>query len=110
MSFWSIGINHRTARAELRDVVAFTPGRAMEFSELLARNGVAQSVVLSTCNRCEVFFWGPESAAETCMDLFRSEFPGADLGTAIESQPLSGPFQYPRRAGAIARQRHHNAR
>ena len=45
----------------MRDVVAFSPDAALRFREALAAEGVLQSAVLSTCNRCEVFYWVPSS-------------------------------------------------
>ena len=50
-------MSHRNAGADVRDHVAFTPESAAAFRERLAAAGIDQSMVLSTCNRCEVFVW-----------------------------------------------------
>lgn len=52
-----LGVSFRCARQDVRDRVSFTPEGAAAFQAKLAAAGVAQSLVLSTCNRCEVFAW-----------------------------------------------------
>ncbi len=50
-----VGLNHRTAPVEIRERLAFSPesvGNALR--RLLEREGVAEGVILSTCNRVEV--------------------------------------------------------
>lgn len=51
-----IGCNHRTAPVELRERVAFTPQQALEAADELRRQGILEeAVVLSTCNRSELY-------------------------------------------------------
>ena len=51
-----IGLNHRTASVELRERVAFTPEQAREAAEQLRSRGILEeSLVLSTCNRSELY-------------------------------------------------------
>jgi len=85
MLFGAVGISHRTARAEVRDRVTLPAAAAAGFCARLAACGIAQSAVLSTCNRCEVFFWGGGNAAESCRMLFGRAFPDVDLGPALET-------------------------
>ena len=80
---FSLGISHDVAGADVRDRVAFTPESAAAFRVKLAAAGIRQSFVLSTCNRCEIFFWGDEAVERTGQDLFLSEFPVAGLGDLI---------------------------
>lgn len=84
--FGTVGINHRTAGAEVRDVVSLPGDKAAEFRSRLAALGVGQSVVMSTCNRCEVFFWGDDSAMEKCRSLFLRTFPTAGLTGVLEER------------------------
>jgi len=86
MPFGSVGISHRTAREDVRDRVAFSPEAAESFQSRLTAEGIEQSCVLSTCNRCEVFFWGGEKAATTGADLFRHGFADVDLTDALVSR------------------------
>lgn len=51
-----IGCNHRTAPVELRERVSFTPEQALHAAEELRRQGILEeAVVLSTCNRSELY-------------------------------------------------------
>ncbi|MCF7361076.1 glutamyl-tRNA reductase [Vibrio diazotrophicus] len=56
MSLLAIGINHNTASVELREKVAFGPDKLSEaFGQLSADSHVNGSVILSTCNRTEIY-------------------------------------------------------
>ncbi|MDW6001553.1 glutamyl-tRNA reductase [Vibrio mangrovi] len=56
MSLLAIGINHQTAPLELREKVAFGPDKLSEaLSQLREQADVKGSVILSTCNRTEVY-------------------------------------------------------
>jgi glutamyl-tRNA reductase len=51
-----LGISHKTAPVALRERLAFTEAQATEFARQLAGGpGVREAVVLSTCNRTEVY-------------------------------------------------------
>src|ERR1700687_3372166 len=72
-----VGLNHRTAPVEGRERVSFTtdqPRRAA--SELRSRGILEEMLVLSTCNRSEVYGVPPESSHECAPGLsnFLSEF------------------------------------
>jgi glutamyl-tRNA reductase len=57
-----IGCNHMTAPVELRERVAFTPEQALRAASELCRSGVIEeAVVVSTCNRSELYGVGQES-------------------------------------------------
>jgi glutamyl-tRNA reductase len=56
MSFIAIGINHQTAPVAMREKVAFTPTSLAGALKLYAQQKEqAELVILSTCNRTEVF-------------------------------------------------------
>lgn len=56
MSLLAIGINHNTASVELREKVAFGPEKLPEALKQLSDNAVVNgSVIVSTCNRTEVY-------------------------------------------------------
>ena len=80
-----IGCNHRTAPVELRERIAFSPEQALHAADELRRLGILEeAVVLSTCNRSELYGvpgdTGP-SAADAMEDFFASfhQIPRADL-------------------------------
>lgn len=56
MSLLAIGINHNTASVELREKVAFGPDKLPEALKQLGANPLVNgSVILSTCNRTEIY-------------------------------------------------------
>lgn len=55
MNFTVTGINHHTAPAEIRGRIAFTDKQKADFCHILLNNGCDEAVVLSTCNRSEVY-------------------------------------------------------
>src|SRR3984957_20948134 len=51
-----VGCNHRTASVELRERVSFTAEQAIEAAAELRRQGILdEAVVVSTCNRSELY-------------------------------------------------------
>jgi glutamyl-tRNA reductase len=77
MRLFAVGISHRTAPVELRECVDFARrGLDAALSALAAKKVTREAVVLSTCNRAEIYA-GAESdeAAESC-GRFISEYNG----------------------------------
>ena len=80
-----IGLNHRTAPVELRERVAFTQEAARIASEELRSRGVlSETLVLSTCNRSELYGVPSESALSAedsagAMELFLATFHKIEL-------------------------------
>jgi glutamyl-tRNA reductase len=63
MKFSITGLNHKTAPVEVRERLAFDDaalGKALR--ELAAEGGLAESMIISTCNRVEVAAVAPEDA------------------------------------------------
>ena len=72
-----VGLNHRTAPVEVRERVSFTVEQARRASEELRSKGILEeTLVLSTCNRSEVYGVPPEATHESAPGLstFLSEF------------------------------------
>jgi glutamyl-tRNA reductase len=68
-----IGCNHRTAPVELRERVAFTAEQALDAAGELRRRGILEeAVVLSTCNRSELY--GVPLAADTAVTEQMEDF------------------------------------
>jgi glutamyl-tRNA reductase len=80
-----IGCNHRTASVELRERVSFTRQQALDAADELRKQGILEeAVVLSTCNRSELYGVPGESGAALteAMEEFFTSFHGlnrADL-------------------------------
>jgi glutamyl-tRNA reductase len=75
-----VGVSHHTAAVGLREQLAF--GSA-ELDALLAGERAAgrHALVLSTCNRCEVYWWGPHDYETWFKELAGSR--GATLSQAM---------------------------
>jgi glutamyl-tRNA reductase len=72
-----IGCNHRTAPVELRERVAFTAEQALDAAGELRRRGILEeAVVLSTCNRSELYGVAPAADSEVtdAMEEFLTSF------------------------------------
>jgi len=80
-----IGCNHRTASVELRERVSFTQQQALDAADELRKQGILEeAVVLSTCNRSELYGVPGEGgvALTEAMEEFFTSFHGlnrADL-------------------------------
>ena len=65
MAIYALGINHKTAPVALREQVAFAPEQVpFALRELAAVANVTDAVILSTCNRTELYFNGSTEQAE----------------------------------------------
>jgi glutamyl-tRNA reductase len=72
-----VGLNHRTAPVEVRERVSFTAEQSQRAAEELRARGILEeTLVLSTCNRSEVYGVPPESSHESAggLSTFLSEF------------------------------------
>ena len=65
MAIYALGINHKTAPVALREQVAFAPEQVPQaLRELASVANVTDAVILSTCNRTELYFNGSTEQAE----------------------------------------------
>src|SRR3981189_357555 len=72
-----IGLNHRTATVELRERVAFSVEQACEAADQLRSRGILdETLVLSTCNRSELYGVPRELATDSAgaVELFLASF------------------------------------
>ncbi len=72
-----IGMNHRTASVELRERVVFSAEQALEAAEQLRSRGILEeTMVLSTCNRSELYGVPGELATDSigAVELFLASF------------------------------------
>jgi glutamyl-tRNA reductase len=93
-----LGVNHRTASVELRERVAFSPEKARRAAAELRSLGVlAETLVLSTCNRSEVYGVPTETPLETMAELERYFAALHELDPAL----LNGNLYRHRDAGVV---------
>lgn len=65
MAIFALGINHKTAPVALREQVAFAPEQVPEaLRDVSTLTGIPDAVILSTCNRTELYFSGTYSQAK----------------------------------------------
>jgi glutamyl-tRNA reductase len=63
MNLIALGINHNSAAVEVRERVAFAPEQVTEaLTDACQASGVEEVVILSTCNRTELYAIAPEGA------------------------------------------------
>lgn len=78
MEYAVVGLTHKEASVEARDMVAFTPSKKIEATRKLLDLGIDEIVILSTCNRSEVYIAAKEidcAADLTCdfiLDFFNA--------------------------------------
>ena len=75
MEFGYIGINYKNADQDIRDGVSFTDNGKIDFMEKAADAGISQCIVLSTCNRSEVYYLVQNTEEHKTMErLYRGNF------------------------------------
>lgn len=80
MTLVALGINHKTAPVALREKVAFTPDSLVAaLSSLKQREGVDETVIVSTCNRTEIYVSG--SLSQTSLIQWLASFHKLDMDT-----------------------------
>ncbi|HEY3644981.1 MAG TPA: glutamyl-tRNA reductase, partial [Gammaproteobacteria bacterium] len=56
MPFFTLGISHHTAPVAVRELMSFTPEQIpASLRAITALPGVNEAVILSTCNRTEIY-------------------------------------------------------
>ena len=84
MRLLAVGISHRTAPVELRESVDFTRRGLESALQAFAASGVSQeTVLLSTCNRAEVYAVADSDAAADAITRFFSDYHGVDHASLV---------------------------
>lgn len=55
MNIAVIGVNHNKTPIQIREKVAFTEARKIEATDILLDKGIREVIILSTCNRSEIY-------------------------------------------------------
>lgn len=70
MDLLCVGLNHHTAPVEVRELFAVAPSKLGEAaSELCQKTGVPEAVVISTCNRTEMYVVGGQQTIVRLQEL-----------------------------------------
>ncbi len=84
MQFGFLGINYKDAPLLVRDKVSFTDAMKLTFFQKAEAAGVGQSMVLSTCNRSEVYFFYTREEQRTLLrQIYADLFPQADTAAYL---------------------------
>ncbi len=80
MNLLVVGLNHKKAPIDVREQLAFSPSRVTEALEILHNKYPScEAVILSTCNRVELYVCSPDgSLDEEAVLGFLSEFHGIE--------------------------------
>jgi glutamyl-tRNA reductase len=87
MNILVVGLSHKTAPVAVRERVAFAP-TAMErpLHELLALPAISEAIIVSTCNRVELYATSREpEAAISQMRRFLTSYHGLEAGSLDEN-------------------------
>ena len=96
MSLLSLGINHQTAPVDIREKIAFSADQmAHALDELQSLSAINESVIVSTCNRTEIYCDTSSDSSET-VSHWLSEYHG------ISDEALS-PYLYQHTNEEVAR-------
>ena len=84
MALKVLGINHKTAPVALREKIAFSEDRLLAALRTLRQeSGIAEVVILSTCNRTELYWAGSASGADLSQWLARHHGSNLDLASSL---------------------------
>ncbi len=67
-SFHVVGVSHHTSPVQEREQFAFSPSHIASALEQFRQQGIA-ALLLSTCNRCELYWWGAEDGEARFLEL-----------------------------------------
>ncbi|MBD5460927.1 MAG: glutamyl-tRNA reductase [Lachnospiraceae bacterium] len=80
MQFGFLGINYKRAQLNVRDKTSFTDEMKLRFFRSAEEAGVEQCLVLSTCNRSEVYyFYGEEEQRVRIREIYGEMFPDINV-------------------------------
>ena len=92
MEFGYVGINYKNANQDVRDKVSFTDNQKMDFMQKASELGVEQCMVLSTCNRSEVFFWAEQT--EVVRKLYSESFSETEIAGYLDCRSGDEALSY----------------
>ncbi len=81
MNFAVVGVNHNDTPINIRECVSFTDTQKIESINFLLDNGIQEVVVLSTCNRSEIYIYSKNilDKVEVVKDFYEDFFNVVDI-------------------------------
>lgn len=84
MQFGFLGIDYKNADLTIRDAISFTDQKKMEFFHRAEEIGIDQVMILSTCNRSEVYYFYEEGTQIVEMEkVYRDSFENVSISEYI---------------------------
>ena len=91
MQFGFLGIDYKNADLTIRDEISFTDQKKLEFFHKAEEIGVEQVMILSTCNRSEIYyFFDDEQQIKKIQNIYCDMFDKAVLSEYIRKNPCIG--------------------
>ncbi|WP_425446727.1 glutamyl-tRNA reductase [Dethiothermospora halolimnae] len=72
MNIAVIGLNHNNAPIEIREKVSFTDTKKIEGTNILLDKGIKEVVIISTCNRSEIYIIDKEDKIDDSIDFIKN--------------------------------------
>lgn len=96
MAIAVIGVNHKTCPIEMRERVAFINSKKIEGLQTLLDKGIEEAVILSTCNRSEIYIYAEsiEEAAEKVIQFYMDFFCVPDIKEYIFVKKLDEAIRH----------------
>ena len=95
MQFGFLGINYKNTGLDIRDKTAFTDAMKLDFFRKAEAAGIQQCMVLSTCNRSEVFyFYIEERQCEALCQIYEEMFPAVEVKAYLVTLSGEAAFVY----------------
>ena len=89
MQFGFLGISYQNARLEIRDKISFTDAMKLDFFQKAEAVGIQQCMVLSTCNRSEIYYiYIEEKQKAEIRHIYEEMFPDVEVRAYLSE--LSG--------------------
>lgn len=81
MNFAVVGVNHNDTPINIRECVSFTDTQKIESINFLLDNGIQEVVILSTCNRSEIYIYSKNilDKVEVVKDFYEDFFSVEDI-------------------------------
>ena len=96
MIFGYVGICYKEAPLALRGQVALPDSKKIELWERLSVIGLKQCVIVSTCNRSEIFYFSHSDAVtgEQVQSCYQDIFPNVSFGDCCKKKEGSEAVSY----------------
>ena len=91
--FGYVGVSYKEAPLAVRERVSFTDSKKIEFMKEIQKIGVEQCMVLSTCNRSEIFFFC-DGKIENIRSCYEEAFSGVDISKYMLEKQGNEAYEY----------------